>query len=111
MNIAVYNSDRIIEKVIVMDFVPPSTEQYSFAECPSWCWIGDSIDKEKPTPSKEEQIAELDAKYEADKQVLLQYYLEFSVAGYTEGMESIKEELDNLNKQYDDDLKSLEGSE
>lgn len=60
---------------------------------------------------KQDKIAELDAQYQADKAQLMQYYFEFSIAGNTEGMESIKEEIDNLNKQYDDDLKALEGSE
>lgn len=48
MNIAIYTSDRIISNVIVLDSVPPSTDDDFFAECPAWCWIGDSIDKPKP---------------------------------------------------------------
>ena len=70
--------------------------------------------EEKPEPEEhiptvEEKIAQLDVQYNSDKYMLLQYYLEFSVTNNTEGMESIRTELDNLNKQYDSDLKALEG--
>lgn len=60
---------------------------------------------------KQDKIAELDAQYQADKAQLMQYYFEFSIAGNNEGMESIKVEIDNLNKQYDTDLEALKGSE
>lgn len=48
MNIAVYDSTKIISNVIVLDFVPTNTDTEFYAECPAWCWIGDSIEKEKP---------------------------------------------------------------
>ena len=48
MNIAIYALDRIISNVIVLGSVKPSTDTEFFAECPAWCWIGDSIDKPKP---------------------------------------------------------------
>lgn len=48
MNIAIYALDRIISNVIVLGSVPPSTDTEFFAECPAWCWIGDSIDKPRP---------------------------------------------------------------
>lgn len=60
---------------------------------------------------KQDKIAELDSQYQADKAQLMQYYFEFSIAGNNEGMESIKVEIDNLNKQYDADLEALKGSE
>ena len=53
------------------------------------------------TPTKEEQVAQLDLEYEKSKQQLIQYYFEFSIAEDTDGMESIKAELEALNKQYD----------
>ena len=62
-------------------------------------------------PSQEEQIATLDRQYEADKQVLQGYYLEFSIAGNTAGMEVIKQELADLAEQYDADLEALKGGE
>lgn len=60
------------------------------------------------TPTKEEQTAQLDAEYEKNKQQLMQYYFEFSIAGDTEGMEAIKAELAALNQQYDNDLSEIE---
>ena len=62
-------------------------------------------------PSQEEQIATLDRQYEADKKTLQGYYLEFSIAGDTEGMESIKQELADLAGQYDTDIAVLKGGE
>lgn len=62
-------------------------------------------------PSKEEQIATLDRQYEADKKTLQGYYLEFSIAGNTAGMEVIKQELADLAEQYDADLAELKGGE
>ena len=61
MNIAIYALDRIISNVIVLGSVPPSTDTEFFAECPAWCWIGDSIDKPKPddwVDTTEEEPAE-----------------------------------------------------
>ena len=62
-------------------------------------------------PTKEEQVAQLDLEYEKSKQQLMQYYFEFSIADNAEGMESIKAELEALNKQYDNDLAELKGGE
>ena len=63
------------------------------------------------TPSQEEQITTLDRQYEADKKTLQGYYLEFSIAGNTAGMEAVKKELADLTKQYDVDLAELKGGE
>ena len=60
---------------------------------------------------KQDKIAELDAQYQADKAQLMQYYFEFSIAEDTDGMESIKAELEALNQQYDNDLAELKGGE
>lgn len=62
-------------------------------------------------PSKEEQIAQLDSQYQADKATLMQYYFEFSINDNTAGMESIKQELADLAGQYDTDLAELKGGE
>lgn len=48
MNIAVCDENRVIRNVIVLDRVPEPVGDDFFAECPAWCWIGDSIDKPKP---------------------------------------------------------------
>lgn len=60
---------------------------------------------------KKAENAQLDAQYQADKAQLLQYYLEFSIAENTEGMEAIKQELADLTTQYDTDLEALKGGE
>ena len=60
------------------------------------------------TPSQEEQIATLDRQYEADKKTLQGYYLEFSIASNTAGMEAIKQELADLTESYDEALVELE---
>lgn len=48
MNIAICDETGIIKNVIVLDRVPELVDDDFFAECPAWCWIGDSIDKPKP---------------------------------------------------------------
>ena len=63
------------------------------------------------TPTKEEQVAQLDLEYEKSKQQLMQYYFEFSIADNAEGMKAIKAELEALNQQYDNDLAELKGGE
>lgn len=61
MNIAVCDENRVIKNVIVLDRVPEPVDDDFFAECPAWCWIGDSIDKPKPDDwidTTEEELAE-----------------------------------------------------
>ena len=73
--------------------------------------------KEEPSqpepyePTTEDKIAVLDSQYEQDKKTLQGYYLDFMIAGDTEGMESIKEELIALANQYDSDIEALKGGE
>lgn len=62
-------------------------------------------------PTTEDKIAVLDSQYEQDKKTLQSYYLDFMIAGDTEGMESIKEELTALATQYDSDIEALKGGE
>lgn len=62
-------------------------------------------------PTTEDKIAVLDSQYEQDKKTLQGYYLDFMIAGDTEGMESIKEELTALANQYDTDIEALKGGE
>ena len=60
MNIAVCDEKRVIKNVIVLDRVPEPVDDDFFAECPAWCWIGDSIDKPKPddwVDTTEEELA------------------------------------------------------
>lgn len=62
-------------------------------------------------PTTEDKIAVLDSQYEQDKKTLQGYYMDFLIAGDTEGMESVKEELAALAEQYDHDLEALKGGE
>lgn len=60
MNIAVCDENRVIKNVIVLDQIPEPVGDDFFAECPAWCWIGDSIDKPKPddwVDTTEEELA------------------------------------------------------
>lgn len=66
---------------------------------------------EPHVPTTEEKIAQLDGQYQSDKQTLQGYYMEFMIAGNTDGMESIKQELADLAGQYDADLAVLKGGE
>lgn len=80
----------------------------------TWQDMGDYYEcvEAKPyIPPIDEQIAQLDAQYQADKAQLMQYYFEFNIAEDTEGMESIKQELADLAAQYDADLAEIEGGE
>lgn len=73
--------------------------------------------KEEPSqpepyePTTEDKINQLDSQYEQDKKTLQGYYLDFMIAGDTEGMESIKGELTALATQYDTDIEALKGGE
>ena len=80
----------------------------------TWQDMGDyyeCVEVEPTTPPKEVQIAQLDAQYQSGKAQLMQYYLDFSIAEDTDGMEAIKAELEALNQQYDNDLAELKGGE
>lgn len=64
-----------------------------------------------PELTTEQKIAQLDSQYASDKQTLQDYYTAFMIDGDTDGMESIKEELEALATQYDSDLSTLEAEE
>lgn len=114
MNIAICDENGIIKNVIVLDRVPEPVDDDFFAECPAWCWIGDSIDRPKPDDwgdTTEDKTKQLDSQYEQDKKTLQGYYLDFMIAGDTDGMEQIKGELTALATQYDSDIEALKGGE
>lgn len=73
--------------------------------------------KEEPSqpepyePTIEDKINQLDSQYEQDKKTLQGYYLDFMIAGDTDGMERIKGELTALATQYDTDIEALKGGE
>lgn len=59
------------------------------------------------TDTLEEQIAEIDAQYEADKEQLLDYYTEALIREDTTLQADIKAELTALDSQYDTDIQAL----
>lgn len=62
-------------------------------------------------PTLEDKVNQLDSQYWQDKNTLQGYYMDFMIAGDTEGMESIRAELAALAEQYDSDLEALKGGE
>ena len=98
------------------------SDMNKYTDCAIWCNANNATIEDKGEyyevvenvpymPSQEEQIATLDRQYEADKKTLQGYYLEFSIAGNTAGMEAIKQELADLATQYDTDIEALKGGE
>ena len=59
-------------------------------------------------PSVDEQIAEIDAQYEADKIQLFNYYTEAVMRDDAELQEEVKAELNALDAQYDLDINAIE---
>jgi len=51
-------------------------------------------------PSKEEQLAQLDSQYNADKAELTQYFAEAVLAEDTETQAELRQELEDLNADY-----------
>jgi hypothetical protein len=64
-----------------------------------------------PAQPKEEQLAKLDAQYNADKAELLTAYQTAQLYGDTDTMESLKADLTALDNQYDEDYERIVGGE
>ena len=64
-----------------------------------------------PEPSTEEQLAQLDAQYNADKANMLTAYQTAMLYDDTETMESLKADLQALDGQYDEDYERIVGGE
>lgn len=69
------------------------------------------VEVKRYAPTTEEKMAQFDSQYEQDKNILQGYYLDFMIAGDTDGMESVKGELTALATQYDSDIEALKGGE
>lgn len=65
----------------------------------------------EPEPTAEEKkaaaLAELDARYKADKEELSSQYLDAAMSGDNDTMDAIKQELAALNEKYDADYAEL----
>lgn len=62
---------------------------------------------EEAAREKARALAELDTQYQADKSELSTQYLDAAMAGDTDTMTAIKDELAALNEKYDADYASL----
>lgn len=62
-----------------------------------------------PDQTIEEQLAQLDAQYNADKSDLLTAYQTAQIYGDTDTMESLKADLQALDEQYDKDYEQIVG--
>lgn len=69
---------------------------------------GKPVDAPPYVPSKEAQLAQLDAQYEQDKEELTKYFAEALLSGDTETQEELQEELAELNATYVADRKEIE---
>jgi hypothetical protein len=58
---------------------------------------------------KQKAIDELDSTYNHEKTELANYYLEANIAGDTDLQAELKAEIDQLNADYDEARKELEG--
>lgn len=63
---------------------------------------------EEAAREKARALAELDTQYKADKSELSTQYLDAAMAGDTDTMTAIKDELAALNKKYDADYTALD---
>lgn len=62
-------------------------------------------------PTKEEKLAALDAKYDADKAEILKYYSEAQFAGDDELVDELRAEMAEIDAQYIEDRKAIERGE
>lgn len=68
---------------------------------------GKPTDAPAHVPTKEEQLAQLDSQYNADKANLLNAYQTAQVYGDTALMDNLKADLATLDEQYDADYESI----
>lgn len=63
----------------------------------------------EPTPEeeKEQKISALDSKYELDKQILINAYVDATLHDDTDLTDSLKAEMADLDAQYDEDYRAI----
>lgn len=69
---------------------------------------GKPTDAPAYVPTAEEQLAQLDAQYDADKADIMNYYTQALFAGDEEEQEQLKAEMEEIDAQYIEDRKALE---
>ena len=111
MLVAVCSEDNIIVNVLDVEYIPEPIGSERYAECPEWCWIGDSINKEKPArwgePTLEEQIRQLESDYETAKQEICKYYMDALIEGDVDTQKDLQAELQELQEQYSADVTAV----
>lgn len=78
-----------------------SGAEWIYEEIPVW------PEPEPYISTIEEQIAGIDAQYKADKEELINYFVEFLIEDNVEGQQAIKDEMALLDSQYDADIMAL----
>lgn len=69
---------------------------------------GKPTDAPAYVPTKEEKLAALDAQYDRDKAELVNYYGEAALKGDTETQDELRQELADLDDEYDEARRELE---
>ena len=69
---------------------------------------GKPTDAPAYVPSKEEQLAQLDAQYDSDKNELSKYFTEAALSGDTALQEELRQELEDMNAEYTAKRKEIE---
>lgn len=69
---------------------------------------GKPTDAPAYVPTKEEQLSQLDAQYDNDKDALAKYYLDAILSGDADLQSELKAELDALNTQYETARREIE---
>ena len=87
---------------------PATNEVLMRSERPS---DGDYIANEDGTwvEDKQKKLDELDAQYQKDKREIMGYYNEAAFYGDEDLQSELKEEMANVDKQYEEDRKAIEG--
>lgn len=100
------NSMTIVADTI--RYSPKSNEVLMQSERPS---EGDWVANEDGewVEDKQKAIEELDTTYNRDKTELANYYLEATIAGDVDLQAELKEEIEQLNADYDEKRRELEG--
>lgn len=69
---------------------------------------GKPVDAPAHVPTKEEQLAALDAQYDADKAELVKYYGEAGLMGDTDLQAELRDEMTELDTEYAEARKAIE---
>jgi hypothetical protein len=69
---------------------------------------GKPVDAPAYVPSKEEQLADLDAQFRLDQATIMEYFTQAVFDGDTDAQEELKEEMEEIKTTYAEERKALE---